>query len=90
MCLIVFAYKHHPDYPHILAANRDEFYDRPTSSAHFWEDHPEVLAGRDLLVLEPIEAGVDTVVLEQLAVRADLADDAMVEYDDTVGVADCR
>jgi len=47
MCLIVFAYRYHPDYPFILAANRDEFYDRPTSKAHFWKDHPGVLAGRD-------------------------------------------
>jgi uncharacterized protein with NRDE domain len=48
MCLILFAYKHHPDYPLILAANRDEFYERSTSKAHFWEDHPGVLAGRDI------------------------------------------
>lgn len=47
MCLIVFAYKHHPHYPLILVANRDEFYERPTSRAHFWDDHPNVLAGRD-------------------------------------------
>lgn len=48
MCLILFAYKVHPRYKLILAANRDEFYDRPTVSAHFWEDAPDVLAGRDL------------------------------------------
>jgi len=48
MCLIVFAYRHHPRYSLILAANRDEFYERPTSGAHFWEDHPDILAGRDL------------------------------------------
>jgi len=30
MCLILFAYKHHPKYPLIVAANRDEFYSRPT------------------------------------------------------------
>jgi len=48
MCLIVFAYKYHPHYPLILAANRDEFYERPTSNAHFWDDHPDLLAGRDL------------------------------------------
>jgi uncharacterized protein with NRDE domain len=48
MCLIVFAYNVHPSYRLILAANRDEFYERPSSPADFWEDHPQVLAGRDL------------------------------------------
>jgi uncharacterized protein with NRDE domain len=48
MCLIVFAYNVHPSYRLILAANRDEFYDRPSSPADFWEDAPHVLAGRDL------------------------------------------
>lgn len=48
MCLILFAYKNHPKYKLILAANRDEFYERPTASAHFWEDAPNILAGRDL------------------------------------------
>ena len=47
MCLIVFAYKSHPEYRLIMAANRDEFYQRPTLPASFWEDHPSVLAGRD-------------------------------------------
>lgn len=48
MCLIVFAYKSHPRYDLILAANRDEFYGRPTRAAQFWHDHPHVLAGKDL------------------------------------------
>jgi uncharacterized protein with NRDE domain len=48
MCLIVFAYNAHPSYRLILAANRDEFYDRPSAPADFWEDQPQVLAGRDL------------------------------------------
>ena len=48
MCLILFAYKIHPKYKLILAANRDEFYQRPTASAQFWEDAPNILAGRDL------------------------------------------
>ncbi len=48
MCLIVFAYEYHPRYRLILAANRDEYYDRPTVSAAFWADAPEVLGGRDL------------------------------------------
>jgi uncharacterized protein with NRDE domain len=48
MCLILFAYKVHPQYPLIVAANRDEFYRRPTASIHYWEDNPSILAGRDL------------------------------------------
>lgn len=48
MCLILFAYQVHPDFPLVLAANRDEFYNRPTRSPHYWEDHPDLFAGRDL------------------------------------------
>jgi uncharacterized protein with NRDE domain len=48
MCLIIFLYDIHPDYRLILAANRDEFYDRPTDPLSFWDDAPDVLAGRDL------------------------------------------
>lgn len=48
MCLILFAYRVHPEYPILIAANRDEFYKRPTLSANFWDDYPNVLAGRDL------------------------------------------
>lgn len=48
MCLILFAYKYHPDYKLIVAANRDEFYERETAPASYWDDLPEVLAGRDL------------------------------------------
>jgi len=48
MCLIALAWQAHPDYPLLVAANRDEFYARPTAPARFWEDAPDVLAGRDL------------------------------------------
>lgn len=48
MCLILFALDAHPRYPLVLAANRDEFYDRPTAPAAFWSDAPHVLAGRDM------------------------------------------
>lgn len=48
MCLIVFAYKVHEDYPLILAGNRDEFYNRPAQKAHFWYEEPALLAGKDL------------------------------------------
>ncbi|QGM32423.1 hypothetical protein GI482_19630 [Bacillus sp. N3536] len=49
MCLVNFQFKTHPTYPLIVVANRDEFYERPTESAHFWTDYPNILAGRDLL-----------------------------------------
>lgn len=48
MCLIFLAWKQHADYPLVVAANRDEFYARPTAPAGFWEDAPGLLAGRDL------------------------------------------
>ena len=48
MCLIALAWDMHPKYKLILAANRDEFYQRPTAKAAFWEDQPNLLGGRDL------------------------------------------
>ncbi|MCP4687758.1 MAG: NRDE family protein [Desulfobacterales bacterium] len=48
MCLILFLYDAHPEYRLALAANRDEFYERPSAPLHFWPDSPEILAGRDL------------------------------------------
>jgi len=49
MCLILLSYRQHARYPLLIAANRDEFYDRPSQPAHFWEDAPWILAGRDLV-----------------------------------------
>jgi uncharacterized protein with NRDE domain len=48
MCLILVAWRVHPGYPLVVAANRDEFFARPTAPAAFWKDAPQVLAGRDL------------------------------------------
>lgn len=48
MCLIVFAWQAHPRYPLVLAANRDEYFSRPTRALHYWDDLPNVLGGRDL------------------------------------------
>ena len=47
MCLILFAWQSHPDYPLVVAANRDEFYERDTAGISWWPEHPHVLAGRD-------------------------------------------
>ena len=48
MCIILFAYKTHPKYKLVLAANRDEYFARPTARVAFWKDEPGILAGRDL------------------------------------------
>jgi uncharacterized protein with NRDE domain len=48
MCLILFAYKVHPEYKLVLAANRDEFYKRPTAPVDWWREAPSLLAGKDL------------------------------------------
>lgn len=48
MCLILLAWQVRPEYPLVVAANRDEFYARPTAPAAVWPEAPHVLAGRDL------------------------------------------
>lgn len=48
MCTLLFAVDSHPRYRLVVAANRDEFYARPTAAAGWWDDAPDVLAGRDL------------------------------------------
>lgn len=48
MCLIIAAWRVRPDWPLIVAANRDEFHGRPASPAGFWSDKPQILGGRDL------------------------------------------
>ncbi|WP_134701669.1 NRDE family protein [Ammoniphilus sp. YIM 78166] len=48
MCILFFAYDEHPKYRLVVAANRDEFFKRPTAAAAPWADQPDIIAGRDL------------------------------------------
>lgn len=48
MCLILFSWRPNDEYQLVVAANRDEFYKRPSDKARFWQDQPDILAGRDL------------------------------------------
>jgi uncharacterized protein with NRDE domain len=48
MCLILLAWQVHPDYPLVVAANRDEFFARSSAPAGFWPESPDILAGHDL------------------------------------------
>ncbi|MGZ7455974.1 NRDE family protein [Pseudomonas sp. Ma2-10] len=48
MCLIVFAWRPGHPQPLIVAANRDEFYARPSLPLAQWPEAPHVHAGRDL------------------------------------------
>ena len=48
MCLIYVAWRRHPRFRLVVAANRDEFHARPAAPAAWWDDASGVLAGRDL------------------------------------------
>lgn len=48
MCLLVLAWKAHPRYRLVVAANRDEYHDRPAAPLARWSSPPDILAGRDL------------------------------------------
>lgn len=48
MCLIAIAWQARADLALVVAANRDEWRDRPAQPLHWWPDHPNLLAGRDL------------------------------------------
>ncbi|HMK86794.1 MAG TPA: NRDE family protein [Steroidobacteraceae bacterium] len=48
MCLILIVWRTHPEFPCVLAANRDEYHDRPSASAAWWPNDADILAGRDL------------------------------------------
>lgn len=48
MCLLVLAWAAHPRYRLVVAANRDEYHERPAASLAKWPEPPGILAGRDL------------------------------------------
>lgn len=48
MCIAYLALRSHPDWPLFIAANRDEFHQRPTLAAAPWQNHPDIIAGIDL------------------------------------------
>jgi uncharacterized protein with NRDE domain len=48
MCLILLGWRAHPAWKLIAAANRDEYYERPSEPIHWWRDRLGLLAGRDL------------------------------------------
>jgi uncharacterized protein with NRDE domain len=48
MCLAILALRALPGLPVLIAGNRDEYHARPTAPAARWEDHPDIVAGRDL------------------------------------------
>ncbi len=49
MCLIALAHRASSRFPFVLAANRDEDYQRATHDAHHWTDAPDVVGGKDAL-----------------------------------------
>jgi uncharacterized protein with NRDE domain len=48
MCLLVLAWQAHPRYRLVVAANRDEFHQRPAAPLAKWPPPAEIIAGRDL------------------------------------------
>lgn len=48
MCLLLISHNTNPEFPFIVAANRDEFYSRPTEKAGFWKEYTGLLAGKDI------------------------------------------
>jgi uncharacterized protein with NRDE domain len=51
MCLVAFALDQRSRFPFVMAANRDEFFNRPAARLGWWEPEsggPAILGGRDL------------------------------------------
>jgi uncharacterized protein with NRDE domain len=50
MCLIAFAWQVHKRYSLVVAANRDEWRERPTARLHWWGSEPDVSDSADKLI----------------------------------------
>ncbi len=48
MCTLAIYFRMLPQYPLLVAANRDEQYDRPSAPAQLLNTEPRIIAGRDL------------------------------------------
>lgn len=48
MCLIAFDWHPKANRKLTLISNRDEFYHRPSKTAHYWDDNPTIYGGKDL------------------------------------------
>ncbi len=48
MCILMVIHQGVPGYPMVVAANRDEYYDRPTQGPHLLAHSPVVWGGRDI------------------------------------------
>ena len=48
MCFVAVALNCHPDFPFIVAANRDEYFARPSVGIHIWDAPVPFVAGKDL------------------------------------------
>ena len=48
MCLLMLAWQAHARYRLVVAANRDEYHERPAAALAKWPEPPGIIAGRDL------------------------------------------
>ena len=48
MCILMMIHQGVAGYPIVLAANRDEYYDRPSAGPQLLQQFPRVWGGRDV------------------------------------------
>ncbi len=49
VCTLALYFQEFPEYPLIVAANRDEFFSRPSAPPRLLSEQPRILGGQDLL-----------------------------------------